>query len=342
MALRKRYEPSLGQWSAETGPWTAIEAAALWPTVSRFAERLSELAPEALFVILANPTDVLAGAVAGRFGLRACGLCVEVPQLVGLLAYHLKIDPAQIQLQHIGCNHVGWVTGWHIPGHEHVDQLIDALTQAAAQPDWYPACDWFVTLLRATGHMRTSPYHVWPFDRGGWTDAIQRRMDQWAAKQIRGDSKRQMRAEALQQALRENRMISEHQPTELHPEAAPYSFPNSAASLGALVGGLAGIGLEPISIQSPNTIGQADIATDAVLEVPTRVGPAGLEPTSVRPPPSYLFDHIRLVIEQRRLIARWLARNDRDDLRDAMMLLPESAPLPGLAEVAATLPAGDR
>ncbi len=337
MALRKRYAPALGQWSAETGPWTAVEAAALWPTVARFADRLTELAPEALYVILANPTDVLAGALAQRFGQRACGLCVEVPQLIGLLAYHLKIEPAHIQLRHIGVNHVGWVSQWQLPGYDDAAELTDALVHAARQPDWYPACDWFVTLLRATGYMRASPYHIWPFDRGGWGEAMQRRMDAWTARQVPGPSKRQMRAEAFQQALSEHRMIRAHRPTELHPDAAPYSFPTCTASLGALVGGLAGLDTEPVSIQSPNTIGQADIGTDAVLEVPTRIQPGGLVPTAVCPPPAALFDHTRLVIEQRRLIARWLAGGHRDDLRDAMMLLPESAPLSGLAEVAETL-----
>jgi 6-phospho-beta-glucosidase len=117
--IRERLRKPLGNPHGESTPIAAIEAASLWPYMRQLAEDIHRLASlEAVFSTLVNPTDVLSGAFEKAFDIKSIGTCVEVPQLKTWLCHNLKTEYDDIRLEHIGANHVGWVSRWTVAGQD--------------------------------------------------------------------------------------------------------------------------------------------------------------------------------------------------------------------------------
>lgn len=84
-------EEGLGFRLAEEGPGVAGWALACAPWSLEVATDMRAHCPQALFVTLMNPTDVIAGIVGKAGGVQAAGLCVEVDGPRGALAYTFRV-----------------------------------------------------------------------------------------------------------------------------------------------------------------------------------------------------------------------------------------------------------
>lgn len=313
----ERWKPRLLN-DQETGPFTAIEAAVYWPWVRRFAADAQRLCPGALFCTLVNPPDVLAPAAGKAFSLPAVGLCVEVPQLQHWLAYYLRAPYSEINIEYLGLNHLGWVSQWTVSGRDGAPLLTAALPERTKDETWQPRTDWFVDAFRATGYMRTGPYHPWPYLRE-WTKEriLQRSESGRALKRLRPT-----RVLCVEDALERGELIPEAPAEEVHPGATSYLYPSVRHTFGAMAVGLAGGSAGPVPIQARNGGANPWMPPDAWLEAPTRIENSRVLPQIVPRLPDPMVAELETVARQRMLLTDWLVTGNPDLLKQAMFLWP--------------------
>ena len=190
---------------------------------------------------------------------------------------------------------------------------------------------------RAIGRLRSSAYHFWPY-RSVWDEACERQNRLWH-KTCLGEwpSKRDYRRAMLAAALNDQRMIAEVDGREVHPEATPYTYPDTRHVLGALAVGLAGGSAGPVALQVRNAGSNPAMPAEAWLEVPTRIQAGQFQPEAVTLPPPGLAAQVGLIAEQRRLLADWLATGNRGALAAGLMAFPDGVSTDMLLALAESL-----
>jgi len=318
----------------ESGLRVAIDAAVYWPWVRRFAGQIRALCPDALFCTLVNPTDVLGPAVESVYSLSAIGLCVEVPQLKHWLAYYLRTPHSDIDIEYMGLNHFGWVSRIKINGETCGAELADVLAERMTDETWYPETDWFVEVFKATGYMRTGPYHSWPFIH---KLSEERKIHGEKCAKILNQQKEARRI-PVETALKAGKMIQEYDPRETHPIATAYIHSSIHRTYGAIAAGLAGGTAEPAPIQARNGTANPSFPQGAWLEAPTRIEKSRALPQTVFPLPDGITRELQTIAHQRMLLAQWLSTGNAGLLKEALMLWPNDAPVEVLLELCGELP----
>ncbi|MCC7407805.1 MAG: hypothetical protein IT442_07010 [Phycisphaeraceae bacterium] len=327
----------------ESGPWTAVDGAVVWPVFRQVAALVKQYCPHATLTDLVNPTDVLAPAASDLFGLQSHGMCVEVPNLRYFLSYYFSVPWQDIDLEFIGVNHHGWVTRCTIQGRDGVAMLRDAADDLAQRHDWQFGHAWFLKTVKRLGRMPTQNFHAWPTIAPDWEELAAER-DAWYRRMLPGENDtRDVQERNLQHALRHGKMIEHFDSLKHTYGLPPYMFANVAPTFSALalglMGGDGGAAEGPVSLQVRNGPSNPCLPPDVWAELPTIVRHGKLEPQTVTPPPPELFGITALVARQRRLIARWLATHDKSLLAEALYMMPESAHVDVLERICDTLPA---
>ncbi len=328
--------PAYGEMS--TG--VMAEMAGLWAFVDGLAEDMKRLCPKAVFSSLVNPTDVIAGAVQKKYDIRSNGLCVEVPGLRGWLSYYLKIPETQINLEPIGVNHCGWIARGEVAGEDLHKVFAEKIPPQVWQPDWYGHCTAFVELFQRTGHLRSSPYHLWPVQTV-WTDRHDKQSDIWHKTCLPEgfEDKKAYRKAVLAEALKEGKMIPDPNGLDVHPEATPYTYPNTRWTLGAIALGLAGGAADPVPMQVENDMTNPHGGpNDAWLEVPVHVKEGHISPQAVPELDRWVYGEVDMIALQRAHLTNWLAGTDKDGLVKGMTMLPQVGPFDKLQEFMDKLP----
>lgn len=328
---RRKIGAAPRKWYQDVGPDLAISALGVWPHVSEAAGIAQRYAPDTLFTILVNPTDVLASAVQERFGLTTAGICVEVGGLTGFLCYYLGIAEEKLRLEYLGSNHTGWITHWTIGGRDGTPLLRLACDKLRSRRDWLPSTDWFLDVFELTGRLRTSPYHCCPF-RPVPAPRYQQRVRAWMNTCLPGyDNKEQMRAAKLAEALKAGVMIPPFDARRVHPEATPYWYPNTRHILGGLAAGLCGAQCGPFPLQVRNGSTNLAAPTDAHVEVPVVIHRRALRPQRVSPPKDWMMQ--TMFLRANRDLAQWLAGGGEDFLTASLMSTAGVSDFRGIAEV---------
>ncbi|MBD3182896.1 hypothetical protein GF312_11435 [Candidatus Poribacteria bacterium] len=334
--IREQLGGIIGHPHGESTPMAAIEAASLWPYMRKLAQDIHALAStKAIFSTLVNPTDILSGAFEKAFGIKSIGTCVEVPQLVTWLCHNLKVKYEDINLQHIGVNHVGWVSKWTVKGHDGTPILKDKLTEIMSPPDWNPRYEWFTTVFQATGYLRASQYHNWPHLDSWDKDQENRRNLYYQAIQPQGE---EFRKGQLEKALAENRMIREIMPPQVHYEHRPYNYMNTRRTLGVIASGIIGATTEYAPMQIRNGDSNPDFSPDAWLEVPVFAENGEFKPQYVPPLPDWIFNQISSLTNQRENLTNWLSELDSQGLVKALFEWPGQIPVKSLLDLSRKLP----
>ncbi|MEI7831747.1 MAG: hypothetical protein WCJ56_00890 [bacterium] len=295
------------------------------------AEETARSAPQALFTTLVNPTDVLARAIALRTGLTAAGICVEVPQLRRWLALQLGGYARDVQVEYLGVNHVGWVSGWTYRGEDGNPLLRAALPTLMQQAEWNPMNDWFAELFLATGDLRTSPYHCWPYAHSDTTRAQERSHAYKAfnAARIPAPFPFPWQDDLLAQALAEDRMVPEYEDAPLQHIRMPYQYSDTRHTLGALALGLAGVATGPVPLQVRNGDSNPLLPADAWIEVPTCYEGGHLQPQNVGPISDWATAQLRQIVAQRMALSDWFVQGDPVDVSRAFLFWPDEVSMVG-------------
>jgi 6-phospho-beta-glucosidase len=107
-----------------TGAGGLAKALRTVPVVLDVAERVRKhAAPDAWIVDFTNPVGIVTRALLDA-GHRAVGLCNVAIGFQRLFAGLLEVAPAQVQLDHVGLNHLTWERGVRVDGTDRLPELL--------------------------------------------------------------------------------------------------------------------------------------------------------------------------------------------------------------------------
>ncbi|GAA1987344.1 6-phospho-beta-glucosidase [Catenulispora subtropica] len=121
------------------------------PVVLDIAERVRHVAPEAWIVDFTNPVGIVTRALLDA-GHRAVGLCNVAKGFQHTFGDWLGADPEEVELDHVGLNHLTWELGVRVRGEDvmpellaqHADSLaarcmlpVDVLERLGVIPSYY-------------------------------------------------------------------------------------------------------------------------------------------------------------------------------------------------------------
>jgi len=98
------------------------------PVVLDMLNELREVAPDAWFINLTNPSGIITQAIVSHEGFHnVVGIC-DAPTSIGiLLAYLLKVQPEDLVLDYYGLNHCGFVKSVYALGHDVLPQILSMI-----------------------------------------------------------------------------------------------------------------------------------------------------------------------------------------------------------------------
>lgn len=94
-----------------TGPGGIAAGLRAVPVLHRIAGRIAALAPEAIVVDFTNPAGMVTEALQSVLGARVVGVCDTPAELVVRTARAAGVDPAAVEPDYVGLNHLGWLQG---------------------------------------------------------------------------------------------------------------------------------------------------------------------------------------------------------------------------------------
>lgn len=310
--MRKKY--GFPFHSIHDGPPGFAAAKRLFPLCREIGEAQNRLCPKGFLLLLPNPTDALANAVARATGAHVAGFCVEVEHLRDHLAYYTGISRDRFQLDHAGVNHDGWVLRLWLDGEDGYPFLHDLLLELPQREDFHPGNWGLVQIYRATGYLRSSAYHNWPIPVGTFSGSAP-----WSGFD---------RAEVLRlvdEAIRTETLLDNRE--SLHPEHRPVKYAGTGIALERILFGQATRQPQIVPLQVRNDGAISNLPDDVQVEVPTVVWGEAHFARAMGPLPEFLAGTTRLLALQRKYEADWLLDSRLETLRRALFCLPTIAPV---------------
>ncbi|MGX6603378.1 family 4 glycosyl hydrolase [Micromonosporaceae bacterium Da 78-11] len=94
------------------------------PAAVEIARRVAAVAPEAWVINFTNPAGLVTEAMAAHLGDRVIGICDSPSALGRRVVRALGLPPGGARLDYAGLNHLGWLTGVHVDGVDHLPRLL--------------------------------------------------------------------------------------------------------------------------------------------------------------------------------------------------------------------------
>jgi 6-phospho-beta-glucosidase len=283
------------------------------PVVLDIAGRVRESAPDAWIVDFTNPVGIVTKALLDE-GHRAVGLCSAAVVFQKHFAKILEVEPARIELDHVGLNHLTWELAVRLDGEDVLPRLLGEHVERVAPATGLPP-----ELVARLGNVPSYYLHYfYEHDR-----VVEHQRESVS----RAEEVAQIERELLEQYGDET--LAEKPPLLARRGGAGYS--EAAVELVASLFGSGGRGRHVINVRNAGTLPFLD--DDAVVEVPARVGPDGVEPLPMprlSPVERGLVSHVSAYEE---LALDAALRGGRERVFRALL----AHPLLGQAEVAETL-----
>ena len=122
-----------------TGPGGFAKALRTVPVVLELAEETARRgAPGAWFVDFTNPTGLVTQALLDE-GHRALGLCNVAIGFQRRFAKEFGVEPEQVQLEHVGLNHLTWERKVLVDGVDRLPEILDSAIDLVADETDMPA-----------------------------------------------------------------------------------------------------------------------------------------------------------------------------------------------------------
>jgi len=294
------------------------------PVVLEMLSELHQVAPDAWFINLTNPSGIITQAMVSHGGFHnVVGIC-DAPTSIGmLLAYLLKVKPDDLMLDYYGLNHCGFVKAVYELGRDVLPQILSMIAQ---EPDFEKITHFPPGFVQRLGKL-PNPY-IWYYAfRRESLAAIK------SARETRGEAVERLNKQlftslqaaedplAAYQAYLEEReegqLASEFRMAMDIKNGQGYS----AVAMDVLLG-LAGKGACVVPVNVMNRGAIASLAFDDVVEVPSLITERLVRPLAVGP----IDKDSQLLIEQVKLYERSLvdavAYHDLEALIEALALNP--------------------
>lgn len=273
------------------------------PASLELARTVARTAPQAWLINFTNPAGMVTEALAAVHP-RVVGICDSPVALARRAAAALGLDPASVEPDYVGLNHLGWLRGLTVAGTDRLPELI-------ADPDRLASFEegrlFGPRMIGDLGALPNEYLHWFYFRREAGTGGAR---GAFLAEQqdrfYRGCPADPDAALAAWEAARRER---EETYGAANREAAG-GFERAAADL--VSGGYEGVALaimraigrdEParLILDMPNAGRLADLPDDAVIEAPCRVDGAGVHPLPIDPLP----DYARGLVATVKQVERW-------------------------------------
>ncbi|MFG1814518.1 6-phospho-beta-glucosidase [Kribbella sp. NPDC049174] len=256
-----------------TGAGGLAKALRTVPVVLDIAERVRRTNPDAWIIDFTNPVGIVTRALLSQ-GHKAVGLCNVAIGFQRRFAQLLGVAPEQVELDHVGLNHLTWERAVRVDGEDMLPKLLaDHLGELAS--DWFPA-----ELLLRLGVVPS--YYLRYFYAH---DEV--------VKELLSKPSRAAEVAALEKQLLDMYAdpLLDEKPALLEQRGGAYYSEAAVALASSLLNNTG-------DVQVVNTLNNGTLPflpDDAVIEVPAAVGADGARPVDVRavePLYSGLISHV--------------------------------------------------
>src|SRR3954452_18385617 len=232
------------------------------PVVLGIAERARELAPEAWIVDFTNPVGIVTKGLLDA-GHRAVGLCSAAIVFQRHFAKVLDVDTQQIELDHLGLNHLTWEVGVRLDGEDVLPRLLDdENAERVARATGLPG-----PLVQRLGNVPSYYLHYF-YEH----DAV-------VAEQQQSPSRAEIVSGIETELLHLYADEELSEKPELLKQRGGAGYSEAAVELIPSLLGTAGHGRHVITLRNNGAL--PFLADDAVVEVPAHVEPGGVRPVEL-------------------------------------------------------------
>ena len=296
-----------------TGPGGFAKALRTVPVVLELAEETARRgAPGAWFVDFTNPVGIVTQALLDH-GHRAIGLCNSAIGFQRRFAGLLGVAPGQLELEHVGLNHLTWERAVRVDGTDRLPELLERHGGELAADLGLP-----LALLQDLGAVPSS-YLRYYYATAEVLD-----------EQRRGPSRAEQVAEIERGLLELYRDPALDTKPELLERRGGAFYSEAAAALVASLH--AGTGdVQVVDVRNDGAL--PGLPDDAVVEVPARIDAAGAHPLPQAPLAPELLGLVQQAKAYERLAVAAAVTGDRTVARKALL----ANPLVGSYRVAAPL-----
>jgi 6-phospho-beta-glucosidase len=228
------------------------------PVVLRIAQRVRELAPNAWIVDFTNPVGIVTKGLLDA-GHKAVGLCSAAMVFQRHFAKVLDVDPATVELDHVGLNHLTWELGVRAGGEDVLPRLTGELVDRVAPATGLPA-----DLVHRLGNVPSYYLHYF-YDHDEIVEHM--RTHESRAEEVHG-----IERELLH--LYEDETVDEK--PELLSRRGGAFYSEAAVELLASLLGTSDAHRHVVNVRNRGTL--PFLADDAVVEVPATVTTGTVEP----------------------------------------------------------------
>jgi 6-phospho-beta-glucosidase len=295
--------PTFGCVGQETtGPGGFAKALRTVPVVLEIAEDTARLgAPGAWLLDFTNPAGLVTQGLIDH-GHRAIGLC-NIP--IGFqreLAKQLGVEPSQVQLEHVGLNHLSWERRVMVDGVDRLPELIDGFSDQLGEDVDLPGD--LVRLLRAIPSYYLRYFYL--------TDEI---VEKQRSERPRADEVMEIERGLLEMygdpTLDVKPKLLEQRGGAFYSEAAAMLVESLHTDRGDV---------QVVNVRNDGAI--PNMAEDAVVEVACRVDSSGATPLPVEPLAPEMLGLVEQVKAYERLTVAAAVSGDRDLALKALMANP--------------------
>ena len=268
-------------------------------------------APDAWIVDFTNPVGIVTQALLDA-GHRALGLCNVAISLQRRLAARLGADTDELQIEHVGLNHLSWITAARTDGTDRLPELLDRhLDSIAAELRLPPA------LIGRLGAV-PSYYlrYFYAFD-----DVLAEQRDGHRRAEEVMDIERQLLDLYADPAL-------DTKPALLNDRGGAFYSEAAAQLLASLHDGRGDV--QVVDVRNDGALPELDPGD--VVEVPARIDRDGARPLPQPPMEAAMLELVRAVKAYERLAIRASQSGERDDVRRALEAHPLVGPKIGDVE----------
>lgn len=324
-----------------TGPGGLAYGLRTIPVMQRIARRIRALAPEAWVMNFTNPAGMITEAMQAILGDRVLGICDTPSGLGRRVAEALDLPPAELQLDYIGLNHLGWMRRIFHEGTDVLPELLsDPERTGALEEGSIFGAEWLTSMGVIPNEYLYYYYLA--------TDAIAAIR---AAPETRGDFLARTQPAFYAAVAADPSTALQLWRATVAGRSATYMAEARGGVQAAAGGddGYAGVALAVmrsisrnernimiLNVRNGTTV--AALPADAVIEVPTMVDGNGVHPLATTAPEPYQLGLMASVKAVERLVISAATNGSVADARNAFALHP----LVGSVTTAQALLAGYR
>ena len=246
-----------------TGAGGLAKALRTVPVILKIAERVSQLAADQAWIIdFTNPVGIVTRALVDH-GHRAVGLCNVAIGNQRVVSGLLGVTPSQVQLDHVGLNHLTWTRQVLIDGQDRLPELLATSAELLAERSGLPA-----ELLRRL--------RVWPSYYLRYFYEHDRVVEEQRSKPSRAEEVADIERRLLE--IYADPTVDE-KPALLQQRGGAYYSEAAVDLMASLITDRRDV--QVVNVRNQGTL--PFLADHAVVEVPARIGSHGPVPQTMAP-----------------------------------------------------------